>query len=69
MLTLRKEYTWRSMQLRNDYSLSTIDNERSFWRHVWNVSKEYFLLYGFKFFVILIITRQAKLGFQRNSVG
>ena len=57
------------MKLRDDYTLSTIDHKRTAFGHVRNVSEEYFLLNGFKFFMIGVVTDQTQLRLQRHCVS
>ena len=56
MIRLTKEYSWRSMQLRNNNTLCTIDNKRTFWRHIGNISQKHILLNRFEINVFFIIT-------------
>jgi hypothetical protein len=54
--TLTKEHTWRTMQLRNNNALCTVDNECAVIGHVWDSAKEYVLYECAEVFVIGIRT-------------
>ena len=64
-----KEHTWRTVQLRNNNTFSTIDNEGTVISHVRDVSKEDILNYSIKILMIWICTVEFQLGIERHTVG
>ncbi len=69
MEVLTKEYAGRTVQLRYNNPLGSVDNEGTLGRHVGDVSEEYILLDGLEIHVLFVVTAQTKLGLQRNAVG
>ena len=57
------------MQLRNNHPLGSIDHKGALGGHVRNQTQINLLFDGFKVFVLLVVARKTKLGFERNIVG
>src|SRR5258705_12853762 len=57
------------MQLGNNNPFSAIDNKRTSWRHVRNVTQEHILNDSLEVYMFLIITAKTKLCFERNSIS
>ena len=57
------------MQLRNNYTFRTIDNERTVSSHVGNLTKEHVLNDSVEIFVIRVRTVQFKFRLQRHTIG
>ena len=69
MDTLSKEYARRTVQLRNDNSLSAIDDKGSFRSHIRNRSQIHVLNHRVKVFVIGVCTIKLQFGFQGNTIS
>ena len=64
-----KKYTWRTVQLRNNNALSTVDAKRAPAGHIRNVAKENLLLDGLEIFIVFILALQAQLRLQGYRIG
>ena len=69
MGALSEEYARRTVQLRNDYALGTIDDKGALLGHIRNRSEIHVLYHGVKILVVGVGTVKFKLGFQRHTVG
>ena len=64
-----EEHARRTMQLRNNNTLGTVDNKRALGRHIRYHTQIYRLLYRLEILILWVITRQFQLGLQRDTVG
>ena len=66
---LSKEDTGRTVQLRNNHPLCSIDYKGALGGHVRNQTQINLLFDGLKVLVLFVVARKTKLGFERNIVG
>ena len=67
-----EEHTWRTMQLGNNHSLGTVNDERAVFRHQRHFAHVYFLLFNiFDCFVrrLFVVNDQANFDTQRGRIG
>src|SRR5690348_3647937 len=57
------------MQLRNDYTLSTVDHECTAGSHVRDVPEEYVLYDSLEIHVLLVVTAQTQFCFEWHGIG
>ena len=68
MHTLTEEHARRAVQLRNDYALCTVDDERTVGCHVRDSAKENVLYECAEVFVVGIRTVEFHLSLQRYAI-
>ena len=69
MHTLAEEYTRRAVQLRNDYTLGTVDYERTTLGHVGNLAEVYVLYLNAEILVLVVRTVELQLRLEGYAVG
>ena len=69
MNVLSEEHTRRTVQLGNDDTLSTVDNERTVGRHIGNGAKEHVLNHSTEVLVVGISAIQLQLSLQGYAIG
>ena len=69
MYTLTEEHTRRTVQLRNDNTFSSVDNESTLRSHVRDRSQINILNNGIEIFMIRVCTIKLQLSFQRYTVS
>ena len=69
MYVLTEEYAGRTVQLRNDNTLSTVNNERTVGRHIRDGAKEHVLNHRAEILVIWVCAIQFQLSLQRYAIG
>ena len=69
MNALTKEHTGRTVELRNNNTLGTIDNKSAFIGHIRDCAEIDILYHGVEFLMVGVGTIQLKFRLQRYTIG
>ena len=64
-----EEYTWRTVQLRNDNTFGTVDDKRTIVRHVRNRAQEHILNNCVEILMVGVGTEKFQFGLKGYTVG